>query len=68
MRCVQLSRLEEIIMVKFNFADRYAEAGLAPTPETIANRQAPADRIVAAATSAMVIDLVGHTTRVPIST
>lgn len=46
-------------MAKFNFADRYAEAGLAPTSQAIANRQAPADRIVGGATSAMVLDLVG---------
>lgn len=46
-------------MAKFNFADRYAEAGLAPTSQTIANRQAPADRIVGNATSENILDLVG---------
>lgn len=46
-------------MAKFNFADRYAEACLAPTSQAVANRQAPADRIVSGATSAMVLDLVG---------
>lgn len=45
-------------MIQFNFADRYAEAGLTPTPETIAMRQAPADSIVENATNAMILDLV----------
>jgi hypothetical protein len=46
-------------MAKFSFADRYAEAGLAPSSQAIENRQAPADRILGAATSGMVLDLVG---------
>jgi hypothetical protein len=56
--CVRPSTLKEAIMVNFNFADRYAEASLAPTAQMIASRQAPADRIVAAATNAMIMDLV----------
>jgi len=46
-------------MVKFDFADRYAEAGLAPTSQVIASRQAPAERIVDSATSPKILDLVG---------
>ena len=46
-------------MDDFCFADRYAEAGIAPTAQTIASRQAPAERIVVSATSAQILDLVG---------
>ena len=56
---VRPSRFDDRMMTKFSFADRYAAAGLAPTSQAIADRQAPADRIVTGATSAMVLDLVG---------
>lgn len=46
-------------MVNFEFADRYAEAGLSPTPQVITSRQAPAQRIVDDATDAQILDLVG---------
>ena len=56
---VRPSRLKDVMMSNFNFADRYAEAGLAPTSQVITDRQAPADRIATSATSAMILDLVG---------
>ncbi|MBU9270269.1 GTPase-associated system all-helical protein GASH [Burkholderia gladioli] len=46
-------------MAKFNFADRYAEAGIAPTAAVIASREAPAERIRKNLTSAQTFDLVG---------
>ena len=46
-------------MTNFSFADRYAEAGIAPTQSIIANRQATADRVVDAADNARMIDLAG---------
>lgn len=42
-------------MANFDFADRYAEAGIAPTAQTIASRQAAAERIVADATAARIL-------------
>lgn len=46
-------------MTDFSFADRYAEAGLAPAPQVIGMRQAAADRIVGDVTSGQVLDLAG---------
>lgn len=46
-------------MAEFSFADRYAEAGIAPTAETIAARQAPAERIVDDASPTRILDLAG---------
>lgn len=46
-------------MTNFVFADRYAEAGLAPTPQMVTSRQAPADRIVGDITNARILDLAG---------
>ena len=40
------------------FADRYAEAGISPTAETIKNRQASVDRIVTGAKASQILDLV----------
>lgn len=45
-------------MAKFTFADRYIEAGLSPTPQTIASRQGPAKRIVENITNNQILDLV----------
>lgn len=47
-------------MTKLVFADRYAEVGLAPTPQTILSRQVPAERIVSNITKAHTLDLVEH--------
>jgi hypothetical protein len=47
-------------MTEFSFADRYAEAGIAPTQQIIAHRQATADRIIQNADNPRVIDLVGN--------
>lgn len=44
-------------MSKFTFADRYAEAGLAPTPQMITFRQEPTKRIVDNITDARILDL-----------
>ncbi|WP_186014745.1 GTPase-associated system all-helical protein GASH [Burkholderia gladioli] len=46
-------------MATFNFADRYAEAGIAPTAAVIASREAPAERIRKDLTIAQAFDLVG---------
>lgn len=46
-------------MADFVFADRYAEAGLAPTSQMITSRQAAAERIVAKPTNAQILDLAG---------
>ena len=46
-------------MASLNFADRYAEAGLAPTAQIVTAREAPAGRIIDDATNAQIIDLVG---------
>lgn len=46
-------------MTSLNFADRYAEAGLAPTAQIVTAREAPAGRIVDDATSAQIMDLAG---------
>jgi len=48
-----------MVLADFDFADRYAEAGLSPTAEVITNRQAPAQRIVDDATDSRILDLVG---------
>ncbi|WP_315753399.1 MULTISPECIES: GTPase-associated system all-helical protein GASH [unclassified Bradyrhizobium] len=45
-------------MSKLNFADRYAEAGLAPGGAIIAARQAPANRILESLTVPRIFDLV----------
>jgi len=45
-------------MVKFTFADRYAEASLEPSSQTIISRQEPAKRIVANITHTQILDLV----------
>jgi len=44
-------------MADFVFADRYAEAGLAPTAQVITARQASAERILEEANSAQILDL-----------
>ncbi|NGE93739.1 GTPase-associated system all-helical protein GASH [Morganella morganii] len=44
-------------MAKFTFADRYAEAGLAPTAQLIISRQEPAKRIIAGITETQILDL-----------
>src|SRR4051794_21704718 len=46
-------------MSDFSFADRYAEAGIAPGAELIAAREAPAKRIQDSITSEKIFDLVG---------
>lgn len=46
-------------MADFIFADRYAEAGLAPTAQMITSRQTAAERIVAKSTNAQILDLAG---------
>lgn len=45
-------------MAKYTFADRYSEAGLAPTSQTILFRQEPAKRIVANINNDQILDLV----------
>ncbi|MFQ0829074.1 GTPase-associated system all-helical protein GASH [Serratia fonticola] len=45
-------------MAKFTFADRYAEAGLKPSSETITARQEPVKRIVANIKESQILDLV----------
>ncbi|NPE55983.1 hypothetical protein HLB25_15745 [Dickeya dadantii] len=45
-------------MATFTFADRYAEAGLAPTSQTITSRQEPAKRIIENINNKQVIELV----------
>lgn len=45
-------------MTKFMFADRYAEAALAPTPQIVASREAPAARIVESITPEQIFALV----------
>lgn len=47
-------------MTDFIFADRYAEAGLAPTSEVVSSRQAPAERIVGAITNSQILNLASH--------
>lgn len=44
-------------MANFTFADRYSEAGLAPTSQTIISRQEPVNRIVANITDDQILDL-----------
>lgn len=46
-------------MTDFVFADRYAEAGIAPTAEMIASRQSAADRITNEIEKERILDLVG---------
>ncbi|MDE9475139.1 hypothetical protein KKJ12_20105 [Xenorhabdus bovienii] len=45
-------------MANFTFADRYSEAGLAPTSQTIISRQEPVNRIVANIKDGQILDLV----------
>jgi GTPase-associated system helical domain len=45
-------------MTEFDFADRYAQAGLQPTPETIAARQASAARVRENVNKEQLLDLV----------
>jgi hypothetical protein len=45
-------------MAEFDFADRYAEAGLSPTADVITNRQATAARIVDEIDNKKILDLV----------
>lgn len=45
-------------MANFTFADRYSEAGLAPTSQTIISRQEPVNRIVANITDSQILELV----------
>jgi hypothetical protein len=45
-------------MNKFNFADRYAQAGLSPGGAIIAAREVPADRILKGLTTPRIFDLV----------
>lgn len=47
-------------MAEASFADRYAEAGIAPSAEIIQRRQTSAERIVDAATAAQILDLVTY--------
>ncbi|MCT7947812.1 GTPase-associated system all-helical protein GASH [Shewanella septentrionalis] len=44
--------------MKYTFADRYAEAGLSPTAETIKSRQEPFNRILENVTDAQILELV----------
>ncbi|MCF5691283.1 hypothetical protein GIV23_05425 [Pseudomonas sp. PA-1-2A] len=46
-------------MAKFTFADRYAQASLAPSPQVISSRQEPANRIVSTVVGTGILDLVG---------
>ena len=46
-------------MAQFSFADRYADAGISPTAQVIADRQAPAERIVASIKPDRIVDLAG---------
>jgi hypothetical protein len=46
-------------LTNFTFADRYAEAGLAPSPQIITLRQAPTERIISAIASDRILDLAG---------
>lgn len=45
-------------MANFTFADRYSEAGLAPTSQTIIFRQEPVNRIVSSITNDRILELV----------
>ncbi|QWT40906.1 GTPase-associated system all-helical protein GASH [Dickeya dadantii] len=45
-------------MANFTFADRYREAGLSPTSQTIISRQEPVNRIVANISDSQILDLL----------
>src|SRR3546814_8838342 len=45
-------------MTKFNFADRYAQAGLSPSAEIIVKRQETVERIAEDITNDQILDLV----------